>query len=352
MPYRFKIDEPVEKGFRRIAREQVEAALAELAAEEIKPTGVHECRKALKRLRALIRLAGPAIGDGKARRQIKALGEIAGLLSERRDQAVMLQTLGKLAADGGPAAADLLAPLRAHLVGRSGEEAEPLDRVRAAQARLRLLREAKKLSHTRFRRRGFAALEGGLQKCYRQGRKALKDAYNEPTDEAFHSLRKAVQWHWRQMSLLARAWPEEFAVRVAAARELSQMLGDDHDLALLTGAAISVEDLSEESKEAIVALCQRRQRHLRAAAEHRASRLFAETPKAFIKRMRAYWQFGREIDVRFEVQPAAHPEPHLVLPAGHAAAEAEPAPPAAKSVASKPKLAATTAAQPASQRRA
>ena len=31
MPYRFKIDEPVEKGFRRIAREQLDLALTELA---------------------------------------------------------------------------------------------------------------------------------------------------------------------------------------------------------------------------------------------------------------------------------------------------------------------------------
>ena len=56
MPYRFKIDEPVEKGFRRIAREQLDVALAELAAPQVPPKGVHECRKALKRLRALVRL--------------------------------------------------------------------------------------------------------------------------------------------------------------------------------------------------------------------------------------------------------------------------------------------------------
>lgn len=66
MPYRFKIDEPVEKGFRRIAREQVDAALQELAAPEVQPKGVHECRKSLKRLRALVRLAASALGDDKA----------------------------------------------------------------------------------------------------------------------------------------------------------------------------------------------------------------------------------------------------------------------------------------------
>ena len=56
-------------------------------------------------------------------------------------------------------------------------------------------------------------------------------------------MRKAVQWHWRQMSLLGRAWPDEFAVRVTAARELSQMLGDDHDLAMLIDVTARAEDI-------------------------------------------------------------------------------------------------------------
>ena len=75
MPYRFKIDEPVEKGFRRIAREQLDIAFTELAppAPNILPTGVHECRKALKRMRALVRLATPALGQRKARRRARAL---------------------------------------------------------------------------------------------------------------------------------------------------------------------------------------------------------------------------------------------------------------------------------------
>ena len=235
MPYRFKIDEPVEKGFRRIAREQLDIAFTELAppAPNILPTGVHECRKALKRMRALVRLATPALGQRKARRRARALSEIARLLSARRDQAVMLETLAKLTSDSNSDAAATLAPLRAHLVGVVGEEPKPLDADCAAKARLMLLREAKKFAHTRFRKRGFAALEGGLEKSYRRARNAMKNAYGEPSDESFHTMRKAVQWHWRQMSLLGRAWPDEFAVRVTAARELSQMLGDDHDLAML-----------------------------------------------------------------------------------------------------------------------
>ena len=352
MPYRFKIDEPVEKGFRRIAREQLDIAFTELAppAPNILPTGVHECRKALKRMRALVRLATPALGQRKARRRARALSEIARLLSARRDQAVMLETLAKLTSDSNSDAAATLAPLRAHLVGVVGEEPKPLDADCAAKARLMLLREAKKFAHARFRKRGFAALEGGLEKSYRRARNAMKNAYGEPSDESFHTMRKAVQWHWRQMSLLGRAWPDEFAVRVTAARELSQMLGDDHDLAMLIDVTARAEDISAEDKEAIVALCLHRQHALRNDAEPRAERLFAETPAAFTKRMAAYWRFGRTVDQGRNVLPVARAEPQK--PQVPVKPEIQPAVEAEKAAPTKPRLAAKAPVSAPSQRRA
>jgi CHAD domain-containing protein len=350
MPYRFKIDEPVEKGFRRIAREQLDVALQELAAPEVQPNGVHECRKALKRLRALVRLAAPALGKDRARKRLNALSEIAQLLAGRRDQAVMLDTLGKLTAETDPGGTLTLAPLNAHFAKSLGDAAQPLDLGSAAKVRLMLLREAKKFSRARIRKRGFAALEGGLAKSYRHARKSLKIAYSEPADETFHTLRKSVQWHWRQMSLLARAWPDEFAVRVAAARELSQILGDDHDLALLIAATMKADDISPEQKEAIVDLCLHKQQALRAAAEFRAKRLFAETPRAFVKRMEAYWKFGSATRRALEIVHRVHPDEsqavHLTAfdaPAVHA--EVKPA-------VAKPRLTEKAATAAPSQRRA
>lgn len=349
MPYRFKIDEPVEKGFRRIAREQLDLALQELAAPDVQPKGVHESRKALKRLRALVRLAAPALGSDKARNRNKALSEIAHLLAGHRDQAVMLDTLGKLRDETGPDGAATLAPLTAHFAKASADAQQPLDPGSAAQARLMLLHEAKKFSRARIHKRGFAALEGGLEKSYRHARKSLKIAYSEPADETFHTLRKSVQWHWRQMSLLARAWPEEFAIRVADARELSQILGDDHDLALLIAETANADDISAEQKEDIVALCRRKQQTLRLAAEFRAKRLFAEMPQPFIKRMRAYWKFGsamrpREITLR---PHAEEPQPlHL------ASSDASKSHGESKPALAKPRLAAKEETASPSQRRA
>lgn len=349
MPYRFKSDEPVEKGFRRIAGEQLDAALSELAGPEVGPANVHQCRKALKRLRALIRLAADAIGNGKARRRTRSLGDIARLLSARRDQTVMLETIASLSEES-PEAAAALAPVKRDLVAHSGDRHQVLDAEIADRARMRLLREAKKLNRARFGQRGFAALAGGLKTSYRKGRKAAKFAYEEPTDENFHELRKAVQWHWRQMSLLARAWPDEFAVRVNAARELSQLLGDDHDLAMLV-AATGQSATTADEKEAAVAVCRRKQQMLRADAEHRIKRLFAEKPRAFVARMEAYWRLSPSLDPRLEVSPTVRQVP-AAEPVAKKNVET-PAPVKEKRPpAQKPRLAAKSEAPAPSQQRA
>lgn len=349
MPYRFKSDEPVEKGFRRIAGEQLDAALAELAGAEVGPANVHQCRKALKRLRALIRLAADAIGNGKARRRTKSLGDIAKLLSARRDQTVMLETIASLSEES-PEAAAALAPIKRDLAAHSGDRQHALDPEIAGRARMRLLREAKKLNRARLTKRGFAALAGGLKTSYRKGRKAAKYAYEEPTDENFHELRKAVQWHWRQMSLLARAWPDEFAVRVNAARELSQLLGDDHDLALLV-AATAQRAITADEKEAAVAVCRRKQQLLRAEAEHRVKRLFAEKPRAFVARVEAYWRCSPSPDSRLEVPPMVRQ-----VRAAEPVAKKNVEPPAPvkekRAPAQKPRLAAKSEARAPSQQRA
>jgi CHAD domain-containing protein len=348
MPYRFKIHEPVEKGFRRIAREQLDACLAELSGAEVGPSNVHECRNSLKRLRSLVRLAADALGDAKAKRRTKSLGEIAQLLSARRDMTVMLETVGKLSRDV-PDAAETLAAFKAGLTDHAPSGPENLDAEIAEQARQRLLNEAKKFAHLGFDKRGFAALAGGLEASYREGRKAAKYAYEEPTDENFHTLRKAVQWHWRQMSLLSKVWPDEFAVRVHAARDLSQMLGDDHDLAMLVAAVSRSAKMSDEQKEGAVAICRRQQQSLRDIVEYRVKRLFAEKPEEFVARVAIYWRCSRSLDSRLEVRPALR----QVAADQDVPKAAEPeAPPTDKRQPAKPRLAAKSEGPGQSQRRA
>lgn len=295
MAYRFKLDEPLHKGFRRVAGGQIEIALAELSEPEIGPCSVHECRKSLKRLRALIRLAGPALGAKIARQHNAVLSDAARLLSPHRDHAVVLETIKKLEATHDEKLTHALAAMRAALEASHAEEGARLDADVSQSVQVALTKEAKRLLKAKLKGKGFSVFEGGLEECYRSGRDALKTAYSKRSDEAFHELRKAVQWHWRQMTLLTRAWPEALSVRIEAARELSQILGDHQDLVLLETAAKHSAALDEASRMVIWDACEAKRRVLRDAARFRAERLFAEPPKVFVRRIEGYWHSGRRI---------------------------------------------------------
>ena len=62
MAYRIDSGEGVADGSRRIAREQLAKAIQHLDAQRRRDSDVHEARKCMKRLRALLRLARFELG--------------------------------------------------------------------------------------------------------------------------------------------------------------------------------------------------------------------------------------------------------------------------------------------------
>ena len=149
MTYRFKLQEPVADGVRRIGLEQVEIAAAKLASKDDIPAAIHDARRCLKRLRALLRLIRPglesrfgAIADGGCDRLRKILA---------RGQATTLRA----GADGRRQALLQLEEARRLFTGRAGAKIE--------------------LEH----------VVEGLEAAYRKARKAFRHSYKEPSDETF-----------------------------------------------------------------------------------------------------------------------------------------------------------------------
>lgn len=291
MAFRLRIDEPIEKGFRRIGAEQIERARRQLAASADPATEIHEARKCIKRIRALLRLGREGLGEAVFRAENAHFRSIASCLASQRDDHVLLQTIVKLAAEDGERAGPALARLKEAVLARRPEAvADPDAGRRDADAALaRALRRFRRL---RIQPDSFATLELGLVRNYRKSLRCRDAAYAANTDDAFHEWRKCVQTHWRHMTLLSRAWPALFDAHIAAVRELSQILGDDHDLALLKArlAALAPGALSAEETRDIEELIQARQRALRRAAKPRGAMIFAERPKAIGRRLAAVWE--------------------------------------------------------------
>jgi CHAD domain-containing protein len=150
--------------------------------------------------------------------------------------------------------------------------------------------------HTRswgLSREGFAALRPGLTRIYAQGRKAMKKAYRECTDDQFHEWRKRVKDHWYHNRLLGRTWPEVMSARIEELKRLSDLLGDDHDLAVLCDILETEGQAMDADAETLICLCRRRQEELRADARDLGERLYAKSPECLAGELEGYWKAWR-----------------------------------------------------------
>ena len=140
-------------------------------------------------------------------------------------------------------------------------------------------------------------MTAGLERCYKRARRAFREAYENSTDEAFHEWRKAVQQHWRHMQLLSGAWPEVMVGRADEAKEVSRLLGADHDLHVLLAFATERGKavLSSDDLATLTTMCRSMQQELRALARPRGARLFAEPARGLAERIGLYWQAAQNL---------------------------------------------------------
>ena len=241
---------------RRVARKQLRKALESLDQPGV---DVHDVRKRTKRVRAVARLVRSGIGDGY--RPVNAAArDAARALAPARDGQVLAETFRSLG---------LTPPLPLVAAGEAD-----VDRARE------LLTAAREAVDDWSFGDDLEVLTDGLRATYRRGRRGLAAVREEPTAAAFHEWRKATKHLWHQTQLLAPAAPELLKPAARALHRLADLLGDDHDLAVLVEVTAD-----EEAKR----LAQERRAELEQQALPLGARLYVEPPKAFAARMTGLW---------------------------------------------------------------
>ncbi|MBU1211920.1 MAG: CHAD domain-containing protein [Alphaproteobacteria bacterium] len=294
MGFRFKKQEDFHNGFARIASEQIARATREWKNSD-RAVAVHETRKCLKRLRALLAIARPVLEPQAFRAENVKLRDIARSLSVSRDRQVMLETIDSLMRDATCEDAAWLKRLR-ELASREITDA-PAGSVPNVKKTAKAIVEAgKRLAALEPQASGFDVAAAGFERTYRQGRERMVELAAAYSVEASHDWRKRVQAHWRQLSLLAPAWPAYFQTRIALARQLSDALGHEHDLAVLADyvRGPGVAALDEDGVGAVSRLVEARQEALRQQTLCDGRILFADPPKSLTKQVRRYWAIAGE----------------------------------------------------------
>lgn len=291
MSYRLKKNEDVQSGIQRIAVEQIDKARAELASET-HVEAVHQLRKRCKKIRAALRLARPALGT-RFKQENARFRDLAREVADLRDSQVLVETFDALMnAQDDAIDRRHYAPMRPKLMAcreaaSQGDIDERLGRIDQALEQARA-----EVAQWSLDTNGFDAVRGGLGKSYRRGLEAMRDAQRSGSVADYHEWRKRVKYHRYHCEILRRIWPVAMAMRAEALHHLSDLLGHDHDMAVLK------ERLTEspgafghrDNEQALVALIDERQDALRAAARPLGLRLFAEKPKALVRRFGVYWR--------------------------------------------------------------
>lgn len=299
MTFYFRRNETVRRGIRRIVIEQINKAILETGDESLSiHDAVHQVRKRCKMIRAVLRLVRAQF-ELTYRFENAWFRDSARQLSSLRDAQSILESFERL---------------RDHFADESRDD-ETLDlhrrlcdrRDRLAQVqqdgRERLSEFAERMQVARARVRdwplksgGFRRLSSGLKKVYKQNRRAFLTAYKSNTNEAFHDWRKRVKYHWNHMRLLRPISKRAVGRRIDELDHLADLLGEEHDLAVLEGVLQSeFPETLDESAGQIVQhwICHRREQ-LRQEAQPLGKQLFSRSPKSFVRRMKRYWKDWRD----------------------------------------------------------
>lgn len=326
--------EPLGRGLRRLGIEQCEAAIRRFAGEDV-DLAVHEARKAMKRIRAMLRLVRPVIGDRVYRYENRTLRDAARLLAGIRDGAVSVGTVGKIADRfGGALPLDVFDDLSerldrraVHIRQRIIHESDAIERVVATLERTRVRFATWPVDDTERSPYGsplpdrFATIGGGLTRTYARGGQEMKRAYASPDAHNFHMWRKRVKYLRHQMEILRPLYPEVVGATAFTLERLGDILGDEHDIAALLGLLAVTPRLCPDPTERslFAALAQHRRSELQAAARVLGTRAYAEKPAAFATRIESYWdsvRFPTDVGIELTGSLDRGERPPLSLEAG------------------------------------
>jgi CHAD domain-containing protein len=271
---------------------------------------VHEARKALKRVRALLTLLEDQLGTAGAREK-EAVREAGRRVAGARDAAVMVNTLDALLRRE-PALARRrgVAELRSALL----TERDTAETALNAHTRSPLLDDLRALRggvaawqlpasddpnaflpalgdvYTRGRRRYRRARRRGGNRAARmhRWRKRVKDlryvaealSRSEPSLRERTALASALQHGRRREQAARRSAVKEMRRLARRADTLGELLGEEHDLVLL-GARVRAEIERGErgGRRRLLRLIGRRRKRLRREALRRGARLYQRKPK-------------------------------------------------------------------------
>lgn len=299
MEYTVQPDEPISDGVKRIIRGKVETGIDHIDGDMDRHETVHEVRKRCKEVRAALRLVRgvlPTYSEENAHYR-----DAARELSDIRDATALVETFDEhvetAVVEAGNGKDVAHSACRDALLRRRDRMAREMDLDgRLGSVREDLVAGRERVDHLPIATEGYDAVAGGLRTSYRRGRERMADAYENPTTEAFHEWRKRVKYHRYHTRLLRSVWPGPMKARRTELKTLSDVVGDEHDLAVFLETMADEQLFAADARAELNAVITHRRSELQRRARPIGERVFAEEPDKLVERVGHYWTATREYE--------------------------------------------------------
>ncbi len=281
------------RGLRAILHRQIEAAIAALLQREATDEEIHEARKRMNAARATLRLLRPLLSERSYRAENHLLRDAARALSAARDSIVLVKTLERLRQRAaGKRTSERLESFEAQLRRDSERSHAQVARGGQRQSAARLRTVLQRLDSWPDPAPDWQAVCHSLRDSYRKGRRCARCNARQRDGAALHEWRKRAKYLRSQLQVLAPVQHASLKAMADELHDLSDHLGDEHDLAVLGDLAQQDGQyrVDDKTNRTLQRLIDKRRRKLRKRALKVGLPLYREKPAHFEARLRGYFR--------------------------------------------------------------
>ncbi len=290
-----RMDESPESGVKRIAAGLLKEAREALHDPVNTDAAVHGARKAFKQFRSLLRLVREGLAPEHFQQANEGIRAAGRLISPLRDSQVLIDTVEDLWEEYYDFfAEEVFWGIRSRLKGRHQKLSRRLlekDKI-LEEVLLRVMELERPIRSWHLDAVDFEAYSDGLQKVYGAGRKLMNTSWKDPRPEELHEWRKKVKQLYYQCGFLMEIWPDMMGVYESSLGELQELLGKDHDLALLSLTFDLDPKLCPDPKRKHILqhLIMQERRALQGKFWPLGYQLYHEQPALFVQRLRSFYE--------------------------------------------------------------
>jgi len=272
-------NKPIGEELQMIARLHLEAALTQLTGNNVSPDPVHEARTAIKKVRAVIQLASPALGSIHRKFVSELLHNAMMRMGPLRDAEVQVQALDLLLETEGLMPEDF-SSVRAGLADiakqRRVNDIRQIPRVRESVEEA--LRSVNKWILDQLQQKDVSRR---VRRSYRRGRSLLDLCQLNDDPDVFHNFRKTVKQLWYSIRITSQFWPEQGADLINELGLMGELAGKERDFTLL--AKTLRQGPANKAAHHLITMLDEELPKLRRAALTAASTFYEPRPKSFVE---------------------------------------------------------------------